>query len=206
MTGRGGPTHAVTNYGGDGSPPDGLRRIVRVGRSPALHEMILSRAPGTTLIIIFIDECSCRQDDEVASVLSDYRVETQPGFYCHQREIWPSSDSSFGLSDFHSSHPHSSVNHEPASWAPQVQTFTTRGGRLYSLVKGLGRFLEKPLWEMCLVFICLKWLSLLNLKFVWFSRLEYSIHSRAISKILLSNFSWKGFQLLFLDRLSVFRN
>lgn len=113
MTGRVGPTHAVTNYGGDGTPPDGLRRIVRVGQIPALHEMILSRAPGPTLIIIFIDECSCRQDDEVASVHSDYRMETWLSFFVTREKSGPLQLCPFGLSDLHSSY--SGVTHEPAS-------------------------------------------------------------------------------------------
>ena len=102
MTGRGGPPMPWLITPANGSPPDGLMCIVWVGQqpppAPLSHEMrdecvlIWSSAPCTTLIIIFIDEYHCRQDDEVAICVRRLsQANTEQGL-CHQREIWSCTD------------------------------------------------------------------------------------------------------------------
>lgn len=91
----------------NGSPPDGLMCIVWIGQTPLRREMrdecvlIRSCVPCTALIIIFIDEYHCRQDDEVAICVQRLSHANIERGLCHWWEIWsctgPASLVSFQL-------------------------------------------------------------------------------------------------------------
>lgn len=95
--------HAVTNYSSQWLPSWWINvycvsRTAAPPPAPLSHEMrdecvlIWSSAPCTTLIIIFIDEYHCRQDDEVAICVRRLsQANTEQGL-CHQREIWSCTD------------------------------------------------------------------------------------------------------------------
>lgn len=86
--------HALTNY----SPPDGLMCIVWIRQTPLSIEMrdecvlIRSCVACTTLIIIFIDEYHCRQDDEVAICVQRLSEANMERGLCHWREIYSRTD------------------------------------------------------------------------------------------------------------------
>lgn len=93
------PPHAVTNYSSQWLTSWWIN-VYCVSRteSPLSNEMrdecvlIWSCAPCTTLIIIFIDEYHCRQDDEVAICVQRLsHTNTEQGL-CHWREIWSCTD------------------------------------------------------------------------------------------------------------------
>lgn len=107
--------HAVTNYSSQWLPSWWIN-VYCVSRTdpppPAARwetsaSWFGAAAPCTTLIIIFIDEYHCRQDDEVAICVRRLsQANTEQGL-CHQREIWSCTDlRPMCLSNLHSERTH----------------------------------------------------------------------------------------------------